>query len=130
MIVKLRKTATIFFASYVLFFSLGAGITEHFCGEILSNISLTATEKPCCDDDAPMSCCHSETTFLTFSEQAYFQFFNFSVDPSFVSVLTDIPVWLEGKWSVELLTNNFSIKEAPPLFERTDFHSIYQVYLI
>lgn len=58
----IKKVSHIIFALLILASTAGMTISEHYCGDILKNISLLHVDDPCCDNP---DCCHNESeTFV------------------------------------------------------------------
>ncbi len=116
----MRKTTNILFAVLYLFLTTGFTITIHFCGGVVSDISImrsyddkdpcgcdgSACEKPCCTDEV-------HTIKLTDSQKAEAKFVQNSFE-LIVAVFHAEDLLSHEYYKPQIINTNFSGDSSPP----------------
>lgn len=111
----MRKLITIFLSFLLIGSTSGIAISKHFCGELLQEVSISAKDMACCEqEDTPEDCCSNETALLKAED---FQLTQHNVNLAFVPYVLFAISFPDFNFTTKLLFNTASgiLHHSPPL---------------
>ncbi len=114
----MKRVFQISFAIVYLFLTTGFTITAHYCGGIVSDVSVVRTygdKDPCgCEDSCDDSCCQDEVHTIKIADSHKFETkFN---QTSFELIITgsDSGIFLTHDFNVNFISNNITYNDSSP----------------
>ena len=114
----MKRVFQISFAIIYLFLTTGFTITLHYCGGMISDVSVVRTygdQDPCgCDDSCGNSCCQDEVHTIKIADSHKFETkFNQNSFELIIAVL-DSGIFLTHDFNVNFISNNIFYNDSSP----------------
>ena len=101
----------------------------HYCGELLSKVSVVDKSPTCCGDDEPMGCCHNESNEFSFEEKFNNLVYSYEINQNEVKFELISPIDFSSPLVNESTDQVINDHDPPPLIPVNN-QSVLQVFII